>query len=90
MQVSLCEQVGQTALRKASCAGGSTATVQALVGAGADANLQCKVSGRHTAQFLKVLAFVRFCARYTCYVVRAVVCQIMLLSFLGDVVPHKD
>jgi hypothetical protein len=88
--LTLCEQVGETALQKASCAGSSTATVQALVGAGADPNLQCKVSGRHAAQFLKVLAIVRFCARYTCYVVRAVVCQVMMLSFLGDVVPDKD
>jgi hypothetical protein len=57
--LTLCEQVGHTALREASCAGSSTATVQALVGAGADPNLQCKVSGGHAPQFLKVLAFVR-------------------------------
>jgi hypothetical protein len=57
--LTLCEQAGETALRKASCVGSSTATVQVLVGAGADPNLQCKVSGRHAPPFLKVLAFVR-------------------------------
>jgi competence protein ComGC len=46
---SVCDQDGETALMKVSEAG-HTATVHALVGAGADPNLQDTVSNAHLTQ----------------------------------------